>query len=695
MPTASPTARLEATLVSVERLRQTAGRQEKQLKLEQKGARKQQRPPSPRGSRPWLRAKAEKDKKKADIKAVILKEKSDAEAQERAVQEADEAAQRQFETDAAEQLERETAAAQKLAQELAEAVAAAEDPNTTRGKWASAEWELVNALLSSRKECLDMGGFMLAQTLARTSTAWRSSCKTWCKDLEVLPFRGGDGWDACTFGQGAMGAVSRTAPKVRDLHLEAFDKVAMSELNKLAGLLDTLTLTLCTGVGAILEAVSFPKLKTLKLENCRDVSAEGLKQLASDSKDLRSLHLEGCAVGGAALAFARNLPRKAGGAPQGALQFFSCDQHLTDEVLRALTRACPNIEELTLYAVGSSVALKQLAMHSTQLRRLQLFGGEKLIGSKLPWRDEEIEALAEGCPKLTQLRLEHGANSPLTGAFLYLFSELTDLSLAHLGSVSELSRSALLALWQSGGTRLTRIDLSGCRVDDCGMLAELVSTCSALEHLECAGIQCELPVGSFESIACTGLKHLGLSATGIANADIGCALQECGQLTSLDVSATTIDDTTLGVIKHFAAPRLTRLGLMRCERATRAGLTNLVEACRYLDRRVDEGNQLTVEAFVEAMSNVSPALAVRSEVEPEPDLPDVSEPKSEKGGLSSGWNEALELAQELAGMNLRHDGVGGSGLSLLPLHVTSEPEPELEGTPRTSLRLIEPEPDFD
>ena len=89
---------------------------------------------------------------------------------------------------------------------------------------------------------------------------------------------------------------------------------------------------------------------------------------------------------------------------------------------------------------------------------------------------------------------------------------------------------------------------------------------------------------------------------------------------------------------------------MRCERATRDGLANLVQACRCLEKRADDGRELTVEAFIDAMSSAPRALANRSdiELEPEPNLPDLS-----------------------------------------------GPEPELGGTPRANLRLIEPEPDFD
>ena len=547
-------SRQVSTELYLERLAETANRQQKQIELEEKGTRKQHRPPSPRGSRPWLRAKAERDKKKAEVKAVEYKEQADMERQVQAVQQEAAATKAAIDHEAAETAAAQIAAEIKAAEIKAEAVAAAMDPTTSRGKWASADWTLVDAFLSSRGASPEMGGFETAQGLMYASKTWHAACLKWCEDIEELPLRGGDGWDSCTVGKGAMGQIARTAPKVRMLHLCGFNGIALSQLPLLAAGLEELTLTLCTEAGATLEANCFPRLRSLKLEACRDVSAEGLRQVATESRDLRSLCLDSCALGGAVLAFARNLP-----VMNGNLEHFSCDQYLTDESLRAFSRACPRIESVSLKSVATSVMIKQLGMHAENLRHLQLSGGEKLAGSILPWKDADVEALAKGCPRLAQLRLEHGAESPISGAYISDFHQLTDLSLAHLGS-SRLCRRALMPLWQQQQTRvevaqLTRLDLSGCALDDGGVLGDLLAGCIGLQHLELADVRCEaFPPDVFHEIRCTGLLHFGVSGTAIDSAGVILMVKACPELKSLDLRNTRISDLALSDIRDTVAP---------------------------------------------------------------------------------------------------------------------------------------------
>ena len=109
--------RLESVIVSIDRLSSTLARQQRQIQLEKVGSRKEQRPPSPRGSRPWLRAKAERDKKKAEIQAVMDKKQAELQAQERAIIEAEEAARIAAEEAEARRIAIEQAAIEKEANE--------------------------------------------------------------------------------------------------------------------------------------------------------------------------------------------------------------------------------------------------------------------------------------------------------------------------------------------------------------------------------------------------------------------------------------------------------------------------------------------------------------------------------------------------------------------------------------------------
>jgi hypothetical protein len=639
--------RLEAVLVTVDRLESTASRQQRQIELEKAGARKQHRPASPRGSRPWLRAKAGKDQKKAEIKAIHDREVAELEAQQHEIFQAAQAEQLAMEEAKAIRIAEEQAALQAAEELKMEAVRAAEDPNTSRGAWALGEWTMVNAFLtSSREQALVGGGYIASQQLMPLSKEWRKSCLQWCKNIEELHFRGGSGWDSCKWGKDAILSVARTASKITALHLDGFNEVAMSQLHAVSEQLEQLTFTRCTEVGAALEANKFPLLHTLKLVECRDVSSDGLTKVASFYHGLRSLHLEGSILGNSVLSFARNLPEDA----SSRLQAFYCDQHLSDEIIRALTRRCPLLESLTLHEVGSACPIKQPAMTFSHLRSLQLKGGIKLASTKLPWTDVDVEALARGCSKLTQLRLEDGgAGCKITGASLSAFQALSDLSLTHVLGC-ELKHTAMAAFVQSNGLFLTRLDLSGSNLEGVGVLTEVVKCCVKLEHLELASMQCEVTDDAFLSVACTSLKHLGISSTHFSSAALICLVKGCVQLASLDLRFTkTINNEAMAALLANAAPRLTRLDLEGCEGSSREALTLLLQGCVNLDLIGPDGVRRTsVDALVDAYRGIDPTVAAllslappdivvggsRSRIqepvpepEPEPDFTAVSKPE--------------------------------------------------------------------
>lgn len=620
MPTELPKHyRLESALVTVDRLEGTASRQLQQIELEKVGARKQHRPASPRGSRPWLRAKAKRDQKKAVAKAIHDREAAEIEAKEREIFEAAEAERRALEEAEALRIAEEQMAKQAEEEKLLEAIKAAEDPNTSRGAWALGEWTIVNAFLTSSKEQrLERGGFIAAQLFMSISKGWRNSCQLWCKDMEHLDFCGGSAWDSCKWGKDALLSVTRSTSKVRSLHLKGLNGVALSQLHVMSEQLEELTFELCTEVGATLETNQFPRLHSLQLIECRDVTPDGLTQVASTYHGLRSLHLEGSALSGTAvLSFARNLPDDA----SSGLRSLYCDQHLSDEIIRALTRRCPLLENLTLHDVGSACPIKQPAVTFSHLRSLQLRGGIKLASTKLPWTDIDVEMLAKGCLELTQLRLENGGiGCKITGASLSSFRVLSDLSLTHvLGG--EISHTAMAAFAQSNGLQLRRLDLSGSKLEGDAVLTELVTCCVKLEHLELSGIRCEVTDNAFPSVACTSLKYLGISSTNFASGALTSLVQACNELSSLDLRFTkTINDAAMAAIRTNAAPRLTRLDLEGCEGSSRDALRLLLQECVRLDLIGPDGVRRTnVEALVDAYRGVDPTVAALLNLAP-PDI---------------------------------------------------------------------------
>lgn len=612
LPSTRKPYKLEAALVTVDRLSGTLARQEHQIKLEQTGTRREHRPPSPRGSRPWLRAKAEKDKKKAQVKAVVLQERDELERKEREQFEATEAERLAAEEAEAQRIAEEEAAREKEEEEKVEAMQAAEDPNTGRGAWANANWPLIDAFLrSAHDQGLDFGGYAGAQRLMHISKAWRETCLHWCRDIEVLHFRGGAGWDACEWGQEAMASIVRTAPKVRVLHLEGFNGVALSQLHLLSEQLEELTFTLCTDAGATLENNKLSNLHSLKIVRCRDLNADGLRRVAVEYRSLRSLRFEGCDLGNSLLSFARNLPDSS----TCALRHLFCDSHVPDEIIRALTRACTTIEKLTLYDARSAVAIRQPAMHFVHLRSLDVQGGERLVDAKLPWTDDEIDALAQGCQSLTHLRLANcGSSSKLTGAHLASFQALTHLSITNLTG-SEISQSAMAALGKSpAAARLERIDFSGSKLEGLGVLAELVGHCVMLEYLELAGVQCKMKDENLPVVACGRLKHLGVSRTDLGSGALTSIVKGCEQLVSLDLRfMRNIDDVLIAAITWNAAPRITRLELEGCEGFSRKSLTFLFKACKALDLRRPDGIRCSSAAeLVDALCGVDPTMATLS-----------------------------------------------------------------------------------
>lgn len=478
---------------------------------------------------------------------------------------------------AREEAERDEAARLAAEEEERRRIVDMSDPNSSRGRWARGDQTIMKSLLHSPAVAHAGGSWLVAQSLMRVSKVWRSMCLRWCAsfDAVLLSASGGPmrGW-----GSGVVPAILKTTPSAFKLHFEGFIDSTVSELALMAGTLVELTLSSCTGVGSLLEVTSFHALRLLTLTHC-DVSVDGLKHLAKGSPGLRSLRLVGCPAATGILAFARNLPNVLNGAEPAALRSFIYLDRLSDEVVRSVARTCPRMEVVELRGVGSSAALKVAALNWTHLRELRLQG---LEGSA-KWVDADLSLLAQGCRHLRLLHLENGDVSRLTGEALSSFTELVDLSLARLGTAAILSTDAMLALAKATATTLRRLDLSACTFEDGTAAVEaLLSRCTALEHLELAGVSVQSH--AFAHVTCSKLQYAGLNGTAIDSTAVIALVRASDKLTALDLRNTAIDDDALVAIHDHVATRLERLDLTRSG-CTHQGFRSTWKACKKLPRK--------------------------------------------------------------------------------------------------------------
>lgn len=331
-----------------------------------------------------------------------------------------------------------------------------------------------------------------------------------------------------------MAAIVRSCPLATRFHFNGFSVDSLNALQTLSETLVELTLSDSSGVGPTLANCNLSRLVTLRVLRCRDLTQEGLRQVACRSTCLEALYLEDSALNGSALAFSRHLPME-DFEPAAALQCFVCTERISDEVVRGLARACPRLQLLNLRDVGSAVAIWQTSMHCPDLRKLLLRGGADPPG----WKDADIEALSKACPRLTTLHLEHGLTSPLSGNFLASFAAITDLSLAHLDSV--LRADAMTKLAQCA-SHLTRLILTSCVFEDLGVVGALLCECRALRHLDLAyarGMNGEV---AHSPPACIQLHDLDLKGSSVMDAQVVArVVRACVYLHSLDMRETAFD----------------------------------------------------------------------------------------------------------------------------------------------------------
>ncbi len=577
--TASPISRAISTEHSIARLETLSQRQNVQLDKEHNGKRKQGRPPWPLGSRPALRiqkaanarraaAQAEADRLEAERleREAVLEAERQILEQERMLAEMEawerdgttppgsagnrfwlweKVVQARIEVDeqcyvrlaltatpmtprraarlqaaaerrAAARLAEEEAERQRLAQEAEDARRYAA-LGTTRWMRADSDFDsvLVFAFLGSRGLSLEEGGWTLAQLLGQLSWQWRRACLHWCEGVETLKLQAALEWGACRWTSGVMAAIERTAPCLTHLELRGLDGNAFSGLEFISSSLAVLTLSRCTDVGKVLETTPFPRVHTLRLEHCRDLSSEAFRQIAKEWPRLRSLRMEGSTVSRPLIiSFARALP------PNAPLDSVECTEPFPDDAIKAMAKTCPALCSIVL-PISGPFAVREAARCFPRLQQLRLGLQPNLPGvtKRTPcWTDAELKALAQGCPHLRELHLVDGRNgfTGMSGVGLATLSQLTDLSLANLPS--PLAGEAMIQCAQAL-SKLVHLDLSDCSLPDARadvpgladrVVAAFLKACSELETLNVAGISQLTNATLYKAtpIACIRLRHV-------------------------------------------------------------------------------------------------------------------------------------------------------------------------------------------
>ena len=415
-----------------------------------------------------------------------------------------------------------------------EAIAAASNPSMSRGKWAMSDSTLAYAFLNACRGNAQNGSWILAQTLMQTCKQWRVSGQYWCEQQDELLITAADGIGGCKFGHGVMRIVSRTSPHVRVLRLHGFNNASLADMYLVAPLLEHLELTTTAEVSSVLEGAAFPKLRSLTMTDCSNIAGDGLRHIAEKSRELTTLHVYQSVVGNSILAYSRNLPPM-----DGALRSFVCTDPLSDETVRALCRACPRLEQLTLHGITTSAAIKQTGLFCQGLQSLRLYGTR----ASCTWSEADLESLAGGCKGLKQLHLLDAGKCQIDGSALHRFGELVDLSLAYMDA--DLDGDAFFAL-AGMDAKLQSLDISHCKLSHLKAISEIVATCSALEGLHLAHVA-GVTNGLFVSVGCHRLRHLDLEGTDVNTGISSIVEAACPHLTTLKLTQSALTPTASAV----------------------------------------------------------------------------------------------------------------------------------------------------
>ncbi|KOO28735.1 hypothetical protein Ctob_006660 [Chrysochromulina tobinii] len=499
----------------------------------------------------------------------------------------------------------------KLAEEEAERQRLAKEAEDARRyaalgttRWVRADSDfnavLIFAFLGSRGLSLDQGGWPLAQLLGQLSWQWRRTCLRWCEDVETLKLRAGLDWGACRWTSGVMAAIERTVPRLTHLELHGLDRKAFSGLELISSSLTILTLSGCTDVGPMLEATHFPRVHTLRIERCRDLTAEACRQIAKEWR-LRSLRMEGSTVTRSLIiSFSRALPSNA------PLESIECTEPFPDDAIKAIAKTCPALCSIVL-PISGPYAIREAARCFPRLQRLRLGLQAELpsVTKRTPcWTDTELQALAQGCPELSELHLADGRNgfTAMSGVGLATLPRLTDLSLANLPS--PLAGDAMIES-ANALSELVHLNLSDCSIPDAGansrmpsliyvgsgsddampgmadrVLAAFLRACSKLETLNVAGISQLTNSAVFKAvpIACTKLRHVdvgpgrkgGHEGRGLIDGKgLVPLVDACPQLRSLRLSSA------MGTAARASADLITHAEREKAKRLAQEAMENL------------------------------------------------------------------------------------------------------------------------
>lgn len=213
------------------------------------------------------------------------------------------------------------------------------------------------------------------------------------KNLKTLKlFRCSGDWDKL------LQAIAERIPGVVEVHLE---RLQVSD----------------TGLVAISNC---PNLETLHIVKTPECTNFGLKSIAENCRLLRKLHIDGWKT-----------------------------NRIGDDGLISVAKHCPNLQELVLIGVNSTLAsLGLLATNCVRLERLALCGSDtvgdaeisciatrcvalrKLCIKSCPLSDLGIEALASGCPNLVKVKVKKCRGITIDGAdWLRTTRESVDVNL--------------------------------------------------------------------------------------------------------------------------------------------------------------------------------------------------------------------------------------------------------------------------
>ena len=182
-----------------------------------------------------------------------------------------------------------------------------------------------------------------------------------------------------------------TALKQLNLNGNLITDAAITAIANNCGDLEELRVSCCENItDAALRVVRLPKLTTLDLSGCSEISDAGLIELSRQCTALKSLNILGTSITDAAVsAVARNCP------DIDDLRVDSAD--ITDESIKLLAKHCAHLSNLDLDGTGITVASVLALARAPNLKLLWVDGPNCII------TDEALYALGRGCKKLKRL----------------------------------------------------------------------------------------------------------------------------------------------------------------------------------------------------------------------------------------------------------------------------------------------------